>query len=136
MINRPDRSRRGSTFIELALAAPLFLLILAGCFQYGYYFFIYNRLENSVRAGARYAALRGPARTQQTIRAQSARNRFPGVVTRLVKDRVAAQVEVQAGPHRLVALITREAVEELGLVPGSKVVAVVKATSVMVELPK
>lgn len=84
---------------------------------------------------ARFAALRGPARTQQTIRAQSARNRFPGVVTRLVKDRVAAQVEVQAGPHRFVALITREAVEELGLAPGSKVVAVVKATSVMVELP-
>lgn len=85
---------------------------------------------------ARLAALRRPARAEQTIRAQSARNRFPGVVTRLVTDRVAAQVEVQAGPHRLVALITREAVEELGLEPGTEVVAVVKATSVMVELPQ
>lgn len=65
----------------------------------------------------------------------SARNRFPGVVTRIVKDRVTAVVEVQAGPHRLVSLMTAEAVEELGLRVGDAAVGVVKATNVVVELP-
>ena len=68
--------------------------------------------------------------------AQSARNRFPGIVTRVIKDRVAAQVEIQAGPHRLVSLLTREAVDELDLKPGMPAVAVVKATNVGVELPR
>src|SRR5713101_6929369 len=68
------------------------------------------------------------------IVAQSARNRFPGVVTRVEKDRVAAVVEVQAGPHRLVSLITAEAATELALAPGSAVVCVVKATNVVVEI--
>ncbi len=67
---------------------------------------------------------------------QSARNRFPGIVTRVIKDRVAAQVEIQAGPHRLVSLLTREAVDELDLKPGMPAVAVVKATNVGVELPR
>src|SRR6266536_3036335 len=67
--------------------------------------------------------------------AQSARNRFTGIVTRVVKDRVVAQVEVQAGPHRVVSLMTREAADELGLVPGMLPVAAVKATNVVVELP-
>jgi molybdopterin-binding protein len=66
---------------------------------------------------------------------QSARNRFPGIVTRVVRDRVAAQVEVQAGPHRIVSLMTREAADELALAPGMRAVAVVKATNVVVELP-
>jgi molybdopterin-binding protein len=65
----------------------------------------------------------------------SMRNRFPGIVTRVVLGDVAAQVEVQAGPHRLVSLLTREAVDELGLQPGDRAVAIVKATSVAVELP-
>jgi molybdopterin-binding protein len=65
---------------------------------------------------------------------QSARNRFPGVVTRVEKDRVAAVVEVQAGPHRLVSLMTAEAATELALAPGSAVVCVVKATNVVVEV--
>lgn len=69
------------------------------------------------------------------IVAQSARNRFPGVVTRVVNDRAAATVEVQAGPHRLVSLMTAEAVAELGLRRGKTVIAVVKATNVMVEVP-
>jgi molybdopterin-binding protein len=69
------------------------------------------------------------------IVAQSARNRFPGIVTSVKADGVAAVVEVQAGPHRLVSLLTAEAVEELDLRPGSKVVCVVKATNVMVEIP-
>ncbi|MFN2521330.1 MAG: molybdopterin-binding protein [Candidatus Limnocylindria bacterium] len=67
--------------------------------------------------------------------AQSARNRFPGVVTRIVKDRAAATVEVQAGPHRLLSLMTAEAVTELDLRPGRNVIAVVKATNVIVEVP-
>ena len=68
-------------------------------------------------------------------RAQSARNRFVGIVTKVVKNTVVAQVEIQAGPHRFVSLITREAADELKLAPGVVVDAVVKATSVGVEIP-
>ena len=67
---------------------------------------------------------------------QSARNRFPGIVTRVIKDAVAAQVEVQAGPHRVVSLMTAEAVDELGLEPGVLAIAAVKATQVVVEIPQ
>jgi len=63
----------------------------------------------------------------------SARNRFPGVVTRIDKDRVVALVEIEAGPHRITAAVTRDAVEELGLAPGVTATAAVKATSVMVD---
>lgn len=73
--------------------------------------------------------------TADQPRAQSARNRFVGIVTRVVKDKVVAQVEIQAGPHRFVSLITREAAEELQLAPGVVVDAVVKATNVGVEIP-
>ncbi len=66
--------------------------------------------------------------------AQSARNRLPGIVTRVETDRVSALVELRAGPFRLVAHITRESVEELGLEPGRMATAVVKASSVMVEV--
>jgi molybdopterin-binding protein len=66
---------------------------------------------------------------------QSARNRFSGIVTRVVKDKVAAQVEIQAGPHRVVSLMTREAADELGLEPGALAVAAVKATNVVIEVP-
>jgi molybdopterin-binding protein len=69
------------------------------------------------------------------IVARSARNRFTGIVTRVVKDNVAAQVEIQAGPHRLVSLMTAEAVDDLGLEPGMLAVAAVKATNVVVEVP-
>jgi molybdopterin-binding protein len=67
--------------------------------------------------------------------ASSARNRFPGIVTRIERDRVAAVVEVIAGPHRLVSLMTAEAVEELGLRVGDEATCVVKATNVVVEVP-
>ncbi|TME62654.1 MAG: MerR family DNA-binding transcriptional regulator [Chloroflexi bacterium] len=70
----------------------------------------------------------------RAIVAQSARNRFVGVVTRVEKDRVAAVVEVQAGPHRLVSLMTAEAATELALAAGVSVVCVVKATNVIVEI--
>src|SRR5437588_1884631 len=69
------------------------------------------------------------------IVSQSARNRFTGVVTRVVKDKVAAQVEIQAGPHRVVSLLTREAADELELAPGMLAVAPAEATNVVVELP-
>ena len=65
--------------------------------------------------------------------ASSARNRFEGVVTRIEQDRVAAVVEVQAGPHRLVSLMTAEAVDELGLRVGDQAACVIKATNVVVE---
>lgn len=88
--------------------------------------------------GASLARAAKPERHKQAevFVAQSARNRFPGIITRVIKDRVAAQVEIQAGPHRLVSLLTREAVDELDLKPGMPAVAVVKATNVGVELPR
>lgn len=78
-------------------------------------------------------------RAQATERASvsgSARNRFPGIVTRIDKDRVAAVVEVIAGPHRMVSLMTAEAVDELGLQVGDEAVCVVKATNVMIEVAR
>ena len=65
----------------------------------------------------------------------SRRNAFRGVITKVTKDKVSALVEIQAGPHRVVSLITREAADELDLRPGMEAVATVKATSVMVEVP-
>jgi molybdopterin-binding protein len=78
-----------------------------------------------------------PSVTAETapIVGRSARNRFAGIVTRVVKDTVMAQVEIQCGPHRLVSLLSTEAVEELGLEPGSLAIATVKATNVGVEVP-
>lgn len=67
---------------------------------------------------------------------ESARNHFTGLVTRVVRDGVMAQVEVQAGPHRIVSLISREAADELGLEPGVLATAQVKATNVVIELPR
>ena len=63
----------------------------------------------------------------------SARNRFPGIVRSVQVDGLLAQVELEAGPFRVVAVITREAVEQLGLEPGSPATALVKATSVLLE---
>jgi molybdopterin-binding protein len=66
----------------------------------------------------------------------SSRNRLPGLVTKVVRDGVMAQVEIQAGPFRLVSLMTREAADELGLEPGALAVASVKSTNVVVETSK
>ena len=63
----------------------------------------------------------------------SARNRFPGVVRSVEADGVMALVEIEAGPHLVTAAITRDSVEELGLVPGAKATATIKTTSVMVQ---
>ncbi|PJI84734.1 TOBE domain-containing protein [Luteimicrobium subarcticum] len=68
--------------------------------------------------------------------AGSARNRFVGLVTAVTVDGVMAQVEVQAGPHRIVSLISAESAHELGLEVGTLATAVVKATSVMIDTPK
>jgi molybdopterin-binding protein len=68
--------------------------------------------------------------------AASARNRMRGIVTRVLKDGVMAQVELQAGPFRLVSLMSREAAEELGLEVGSIAVASIKSTHVVVEVPE
>jgi molybdopterin-binding protein len=78
---------------------------------------------------------RRKAATDRPIVAQSARNRFPGIVTRIESDAVAAVVEIIAGPHRLVSLMTAEAVADLGLKVGDEAVGVVKATNVIVEVP-
>jgi molybdopterin-binding protein len=72
----------------------------------------------------------------RAVVAQSARNRFSGLVTHVVRDTVMAQVEIQAGPHRFVSLLSREAADELGLEPGMLAVAAVKATNVSVEIPR
>ncbi|MGH3626770.1 MAG: TOBE domain-containing protein, partial [Sciscionella sp.] len=66
---------------------------------------------------------------------RSARNRFVGLVTAISEDAVMAQVDIQCGPHRVVSLMSTEAVHELGLKPGALAIAVVKATQVVVEAP-
>ena len=77
----------------------------------------------------------GPVPPVGPIGRESARNRFVGLVTRVVRDTVMAQVEIQAGPHRVVSLMSREAADDLGLEPGVVAIATVKATTVAVELP-
>lgn len=84
---------------------------------------------------SRLLAERRRAAPARPIVAQSARNRFAGVVTRIDRDAVAAVVEVLSGPHRLVSLMTAEAVDELGLEVGGEAICVVKATQVIVEIP-
>jgi molybdopterin-binding protein len=72
----------------------------------------------------------------EVVVAHSTRNRFCGLVSRVVRDTVMAQVEIQAGPYRFVSLLSREAADELGLEPGMLAVAAVKATNVSVEIPQ
>ena len=71
----------------------------------------------------------------QPVVSESARNRFVGLVTRVVRDTVMAQVEIQAGPHRIVSLMSREAADDLRLEPGVLAVAAVKSTNVVIEIP-
>jgi molybdopterin-binding protein len=84
---------------------------------------------------ARMAATLHEPPAPGTTRRSSARNRMPGIVTRVVRDTVMAQVEMQAGPFRLVSLMSREAADELGLEVGVRAVATVKATQVSVDVP-
>ncbi len=83
--------------------------------------------ESQAAAGERPAI--GP------VGAASARNHLVGLVTRVVRDTVMAQVDLQAGPFRIVSLMSREAADELGLEPGTLAVASVKATNVVIEIP-
>lgn len=75
-----------------------------------------------------------PVGTRPIVRG-SARNRFPGIVTRIEREGLVAVVEILAGPHRVVSLMTAEAVDDLGLQVGDEAVGVVKATTVIVEVP-
>jgi molybdopterin-binding protein len=100
-----------------------------------------GRLETVRTAGgqrrvpaAEVARLLAERREHPRIAAQSVRNRFPGVVTEVKRDKLAATVEILAGPHRVLAFVTREAVDDMGLKPGMRAVATVKATNVMVEV--
>ena len=88
--------------------------------------------EFIVRAAADAAP--GAATDAAPVVAESARNRFRGIVTRVTKDRVMAQVELQAGAFRVVSLMSREAADDLGLEPGVVAVAAVKSTNVVVEV--
>ena len=83
----------------------------------------------------RLLAERRAASSDRPIVAQSARNRFPGIVTRIQRDGIVAVVEILAGPHRVMSIMTAEAVDELGLAVGAEAVGVVKATNVVVEVP-
>ena len=87
------------------------------------------RLAQELAEPADHAEVKGAV-------SHSIRNRFIGLVCRVVRDTVMAQVEIQAGPHRFVSLLSREAADELGLEPGMLAVAAVKATNVSVEVPK
>ncbi len=90
-------------------------------------------VEGAVLAG--FARAQAGAAPDPISAGRSARNRFVGLVTEVVEDKVMAQVEIQCGPHRVVSLMSTEAVRELGLAPGVLAVALVKATQVIVETP-
>ena len=81
----------------------------------------------------RHSHGRFPTSPTRRSRRSSARNRLPGIVTAITRDAVMAQVDIQAGPFRVVSLMSREAVDELGLEVGSPAVAVIKSTTVVVE---
>src|SRR5215211_4110305 len=83
----------------------------------------------------RMLADRRRSRPERSTVARSARNQFEGFVTRIERDRVVSVIEVLAGPHRIVSLMTTEAVDELALQVGDDAVCIVKATNVIVEVP-
>jgi molybdopterin-binding protein len=85
---------------------------------------------------AAYARAQADTPEDPTGIGRSARNRFVGLVTEVVADKVMAKVEMQCGPHRVVSLMSSDAVRELGLSPGVLAVAIVKATHVVVETPE
>lgn len=84
---------------------------------------------------AEFARSQAHAAPDPSTVGRSARNRLVGLVTEVVSDRVMSQVEMQCGPHRVVSLMSTEAVRDLGLEPGSLAVAVIKSTHVVVETP-
>jgi molybdopterin-binding protein len=84
---------------------------------------------------ARYLTEQERAYEPDSVLGQSARNRLTGIVTRVQRDNLVAVVEIHAGPHRLVSMMTAEAVDEMDLQPGDLATAVVKSTNVIVEIP-
>lgn len=84
---------------------------------------------------ARHLREQAPAYEPPSLFGQSARNRFTGIVTRIERDAITAIVEIHAPPHRIVSLLTREAVDELALAVGDLATAAVKSTNVIVETP-
>jgi molybdopterin-binding protein len=93
-------------------------------------------VDGEVLAGfARELAVAGERPDPGPVVSQSARNRFVGLVTNVLRDTVMAQVEIQSGPHRVVSLMSREAADDLGLEPGVLAIAAVKSTNVVIELP-
>ncbi len=84
---------------------------------------------------ARFLSERAPTTGVLPV-VESSRNHFPGLVTKVIKDTVMAQVEIQAGRFRVVSLMSREAADELRLAPGVLAVASVKSTNVVIELPQ
>ena len=99
------------------------------------------RLPQTLPWPLRFAALahelagQAPRPQPRPVISESARNRFVGLVTRVVRDTVMAQVEIQAGPHRIVSLMSREAADDLALEPGVLAIAAVKSTNVVIEVP-
>jgi molybdopterin-binding protein len=101
-----------------------------------------GRLETRRTAGkqrlvpaAEVARLMSERSSRTPIASASQRNRLAGVITEVKKDKLAATVELQAGPHRILAFITREAADQMRLRPGMQAIAAVKATNVTIELP-
>ena len=94
-----------------------------------------NRKVIDGYALAKFAQAQAAPMQDPSLVDRSARNRFVGLVTDIVVDKVMAQVELQCGPHRVVSLMSSEAVRELGLELGSVAVAVVKSTTVIIETP-
>ena len=94
-----------------------------------------QRLIDGAALAAFAAAQLPDDREPAPIVGRSTRNRFPGIVTRVTKDTVMAQIEMVCGPYRVVSLMSAEAATELGLEPGVRAIASVKSTNVVVEVP-
>lgn len=96
----------------------------------------HNRMVIDGRALAAFAKAQATPPPDPSAVGRSARNRFVGLVTEVISDTVMSQVELQCGPYRVVSLMSTEAVRELKLEPGKVAVAVIKATTVIVETPE
>lgn len=96
----------------------------------------HNRMVIAGRALAEFAKAQATPPPDPSAVGRSARNRFVGLVTEVISDTVMSQVELQCGPYRVVSLMSTEAVRELQLEPGKVAVAVIKATTVIVETPE
>lgn len=96
----------------------------------------HNRMVIDGRALAEFAKAQAAPPPDPSNIGRSARNRFIGLVTEVISDTVMSQVEIQCGPYRVVSLMSTEAVRELKLEPGKVAVAVIKATTVIVETPE